>query len=177
MHDIPLHLEHEGRLLNYANRGRTPGSYLYTDLERGTTVELFRALVVQVGPHFGLAEVPGNAALSSRRIRVDHETLNGRGSVEMDDALLVGPLVFGQGPGPKAHAAWRLMSAKPIAMIGRIHSLKAPDWGFIRPEAGGVDLFFHRSDVQNTPMRVGTRVRYIECRSPRGLAATHVRAA
>lgn len=58
-------------------------------------------------------------------------------------------------------------------------TLTAKGFGFIKPDGGGDDLFFHRSACRGIAfetMKPGTRVSFDVGRSPKGARAEDVRA-
>jgi CspA family cold shock protein len=65
---------------------------------------------------------------------------------------------------------------------GTIKTITERGFGFIRPDSGGDDIFFHQSALVGVPMdrlRQGDHVTYIAERDPRGKGprATEVRLA
>jgi cold shock CspA family protein len=185
--ELPKALRFQGRTLNSAGQGRVPGSHVYFDVARGEAFDLYLARVAQVGPLFGLAEVPGNAAMP--RVRVDQALLNGDGPMAVGDVLVVGPITYAPA-GPRAQAAWRMRPAetrdprpapapRPAPRddwkLGTLKVLKGPDWGFLHPLDGGPDVFVHARSLRGgATLSFGLRLRFKQVVTAKGLAALEV---
>jgi cold shock CspA family protein len=175
---VPPTLPYQGRQLNYAGVGRTPGSHMYLDATTGRTLELFYGQLEQLGPVFGLAVVAGNQALG--RVRVDNTLLNGH-QAQVGSVLLLGPIEFVPA-GPKAHAAWpaRLVPSNGDGAPARKHGVitqvaPAGTYGWISDERTGTAVFVHRTQLRRgATLMVGLRVSYVAAQNERGLAAFDV---
>jgi len=175
---LPKHVVFQGRGLNLAGTGRAAGSHAYIDPGSGTVYDLYFVEIVQVGPHFGLGRVANNPGMSTVRVRVDHALLHGTGPLTVGQVLLAGPL-SPEASGPRALGAWPVQSFTPQRhsngeRLGAIHTLRA-GFGFIQPNRGGPNIFFHFSQCQGGLVpQVGLAVKYIPMEGPRGMAATSV---
>ena len=157
----PRRLIHNGRWVNFAGAGRSPGSYVYIDPGRGDVLDLYFVKVVSLGPQFGLAAVANNAYLPC--VRVNHALLNGAGPLRLGQVLLVGPLVF-EPAGPRAQGAWPVacrtrVQHATIRKLGIITAVKG-GFGFLQPADGSPDQFFHFSQCHGFVPVVGMTVEF-----------------
>ncbi len=177
---VPRVLPFQGRVINFAGRGRSPGGLLFVDPVAGKTLELFLGQVVRVGPHFALAHVEGNGVLGS--VRVDYAALNGCGA-QVGQVIVLGPIAFVP-EGPRAEHAWRPEVAKPVGQrkgekTGVVVYV-APDaaYGRVLCEQTGREVFVHRSQLaRGLVLRAGLRVSFVEGDMGRGPAAFAVQQA
>lgn len=176
---VPKSIRFEGRTLNLAGAGRSPGALQFYDALGGRTIEVFHAQIVRTGPYYALAIVSGNPAMPL--VRVDRQLLNGMGDVSPGTVVMIGAITH-LPEGPKARAAWparvangnqhRKSSPRTTGMVVDTPTGKR---GWIRTDGDG-----HQVHVDSTQLigggqlAVGLRVTFTEVRTGRGLVAIQV---
>jgi hypothetical protein len=172
-----------GRPLNYAGKGRAPGSESFMDLAGGVVHEMYPADVISTGSLYSLVLAQRNQALGA--IRVDRSVLlsSGVGTVHIGNSLLVGPLEFGA-IWPTARGAWRLASAPnpggrtvPTNGVGRrtgfmksIHTTGV--YAFLAEEPSGMEIFGHKNHLRpGVFFAIGRRYSFILGNNHKGAAA------
>ena len=172
-----------GRTLNYAGKGRAPGSESFMDLAGGIVHEMYPADVISTGSLYTLVFTKKNQTLGA--IRVDSSVLlsSGVGTVNIGDFLLVGPLEFGAN-WPTARGAWRLASAPhpggrmaPTNGVGRhtgflksVHTTGA--YAFLTEEPSGMEIFGHKNHLRpGVFFAIGRRYSFILGNNHKGAAA------
>jgi len=177
----PRCLNLEGKPINFAGPGRSPGAQAYVDPGRGKVIEIYAAQVISLAPTFCLASVINNRALPA--VRVNYRDLKAPRLPQVGELYLIGPLTFPPS-GPCARAAWPVKAHAPNghggspARVGVITSLMASHWGFVTPLGSGQQALVHRNHCPpGMTLRLGKRIRYAELTTPRGQLAVEVHAA
>jgi len=183
---MPRTLNLFGRMLNYAGKGRAPGSESFMDLAGGIVHEMYPADVISTGLLYTLVFTTKNQTLGA--IRVDHSVLlsSGVGTVHVGDSLLVGPLEFGAN-WPTARGAWRLPSApnpggrmapmtptngggRRTGFLKSVHTTGA--YAFLTEEPSGVEVFGHKNHLRpGVFFAMGRRYSFILGNNHKGAAA------